>query len=212
MLAKPKRLKVITLSDDTVQVTFKIPLKGLALGKPSLDVVKMGNIQYRIKYRDSQNKKQKRYAIDTKEVCFNMYGEEVKLRSVDNTLGLVVITSSFVVSINGVVVIGASTPKKIFLQQIVDDKLKLYWFRDVTVARIGSTQFLDEDLDDRERYIFKKGDDAFFMPKALRFRKSMAEYLSDCPEIVSKIEKKEYSKFYWTQVKKLATDYNTICK
>lgn len=60
-----------------------------------------------------------------------------------------------------------------------------------------------------ENYILQKGDGELKRPKSLTFKKDMAQYFSDCPALVEKIESKDFRK---DDLEFIVQFFNSNCK
>lgn len=86
----------------------------------------------------------------------------------------------------------------IFLRIEIDGYLKLFYYHytksspDMYNSSTGMTR--GGYSYGAEKFILQKDDDELKRPKTMTFRKDMIEYFNDCPELVNKIESKEFSK------------------
>jgi hypothetical protein len=160
-----KRIKgyYILKSNDTVKVTFNVPIK-LITREPNFR-----RLQLKIKYYTGFGKNKE--AVNPREISevgFYYDGQNFKLQPCRNNLKL-----------------AKSSLEWIFLQLDREGKLKLLIY-------IHSFWHWGGVLNTSETYILQKGDGDLFMPRIVFFRKGMVEYLSDCPEIAKKIDERVY--------------------
>jgi hypothetical protein len=183
----------ITKTNDTLKVTFKIPVNFFSQ-EPNFE-----KIQWKITYYDSINQKQILKPNMAKEIVFDYDGENIRMLSRQNNLGLI-----------GSIFIDNSY---VFLQLIKDGKLKLFkyyktnsspgMYNSSTGAMTGGYSYTVE------KYIMQKGNEGLFKTRWLSFKKDMADYLSDCPELAKKIEDKIYGS---DDIELIVDEYNRSYK
>lgn len=59
-----------------------------------------------------------------------------------------------------------------------------------------------------ERFVLQKGEGDLKRPKGLTFKKDMADYFSDCPALIEKIESKDFRK---NDLEFVVRFYNSNC-
>ncbi|MEQ8238466.1 MAG: hypothetical protein RIA69_04595 [Cyclobacteriaceae bacterium] len=182
----------ILFADDTITVTFNIPIKFFTQ-EPNYE-----KLQYKIKYFDSTGKKIVLRPDNAKEIRFKYDNENVRMLSRHNSLGL---GNIFSMSTN------------IFLKLETDGKLKLfnyYYTQSSPGMHNASTGAMTGGYSySVERYILQKGDGELKRPKSLTFKKDMVEYFSDCPALVEKIESKDFRK---NDLEFIVNYYNSNCR
>lgn len=182
----------IFFENDTIDVTFNIPIKFFT---QELNYEKLQN---KVKYYDSSGEiiiLKPEYA---KEIQFKYENKNVRMLSRSNSIG-----------VGNIFKKGA----KIFLKLESDGKLKLFnyyqtqfspgMYNDPTGSMSGGT------IISVENYILQKGDGELKRLKGLTFKKDMAEYFSDCPALVAKIESKDFRK---RDMNIIVRFYNSYCK
>lgn len=180
----------IIFENDTLNATINVPFKLFATD-PNYE-----HMQYRIKYFDKSGKKVTVWPTEAKEIQFRYNTKTIRMLSVENTVG-------------GNVFLARN---KIFLKLEKDGKLKLFscyltrrsmgTYNPSTGMTTGSYAYTVE------RFLLQKGNDTPKQPKTLSFKKDMAEYFSDCPELVKLIESKELRK---GEMERIVDFYNLRC-
>ena len=161
------------------KVTFLIPIS-FADNEP--DYLRL---QSKVMYLDASDKKVAIKASEASEIRFKYHDKNICLRSrtYATTYG-----------------VNLGYPPKyhtIFLRLIIDGTLKAFIYYER--GRGGVYQYV----------IFQKKQEKMFeVPYKLSFRKPMAEYFSDCPELAAKIENKELLN---TNLKEIVLFYNEHC-
>ena len=180
----------IIFEKDTIDVTFKIPIKFFEQ-EPNYE-----KLQYKVKYYDSKGNKVVLKPDQAKEIRFNDGFEDVRMLSRVNSLDLGNIFS-------------LST--HIFLKLEIDGKLKMfsYYYTQHSAGMYnGTTGTMTGGYSySVEKYILQKKGQELKRPKGLFFRKDMAEYFSDCPELSKKIKEKDFHK----DVGRIVQYYNSHC-
>lgn len=182
----------IIFQDDTVDVTFNIPVN-LLTQTPNYE-----KLQYRVKYFDKNGRKKKLKPDQAKEIQFRYNNENVRMLSMVNTVG----GGSNMFSFN----------PNIFLKLEVDGELKMYshYVTQHTPGMYNATTGMSPGYTySFDRYLLQKGDSELKKPKALGFRKDMMEYFSDCPTLVQQIDNKAFKK---ADLEAIVIFYNSQCK
>lgn len=192
--AEAKKIKgFIIFGRDTVEVTFKVSV-GLFASEPSLE-----RMQYKVIYYDGNGKRNVLRPDMAKEIRFAYKGKEIRMLS-RSTLGI---------DFADVLMLDTD----IFLKIEVDGPVKLFRFYSTrqsggnmnpTTGMMTGTMSYSV-----ERFLLQKGSGMLKRPKTLTFRKDMKEYFGDCPELVSKIESKEFTK---NELFSIVSFYNAQCK
>lgn len=104
-----------------------------------------------------------------------------------------------------------STKESRFMLILSKGKVNLY--KQVHFAYDGTFTSTVYDRTDgssnvEEMDLFLERDDSLFHVTRKRFKKTMANYFSDCPELVTRINNREF-KFY--QLRNLVNEYNSLC-
>lgn len=182
----------IILGNDTLDVIFQIPVR-LFSGQPNFE-----KLQYKVRYLDSNKKKITLRPHEAKEIQFMHGAEQVRMLSRFNTLGLGNIFLS---------------NTHIFLRLEIDGPLKLfsyYYTQQSPGMYNASTGVVTGGYAySVERYIMQKGSGELKRPKNLSFKKDMAEYFSDCPALVDKIQDKDFKKY---DMEAIVSFYNKNCR
>lgn len=164
--AEAKKIKGrIILENDTLEVTFKIDVSVLTQAP---DFVGM---QYKITYYDESGNKKILLPESAKEIQFTHETVNVRMLSRLNTLGL-----------------GnkLSPQSHVFLRLRIDGPLKLFdYYFDASTPANGLSYNADQ-------HILQKEGRPLMRPRAISFKKDLTEYFSDCPEMVQKIENKDF--------------------
>lgn len=182
----------INKEGDTVCVTFDV-----TFGFFGQDA-KIERIQEKIRYYDSLNNKNTLKPEDASEVVIVNSGDTIRMLSKANNLGL----GSFL-SRNG-----------IFLRLIKDGPLKLFKYYESGSSTPGynhSTNTVSSGYTyETEMHILQKKDGPLVRVRnEVNFRKEMSKYLSDCPELVKKIDQKQYRK---DDIFLIVEEYNKNCR
>ena len=186
---------IITKAQDTLNVTFEIPLELLSK-EPDYE-----RLQRKVKYYDENGEKQTLKPEEAKEIHFTYRKEAICMRTRYNTLAF----------IGGNINLGAGD--YIFLKLVEDGtvQLFLYYYTQNSPGVVNpSTGIMTGGmLYDTDRYILQKGDAGELKQlRALQFKKDMTAFFSDCPELVRKIEEKEYKR---EDLRAMVQFYNTQC-
>lgn len=178
----------LVLENEAIDVIFNIPVKFFT-GEPIYE-----RLQYKVKYFDSEGKRKILRADDAKEIQFTIGHENVRMLSRYNSLG-----------------IGGIFPanNNIFLRLVIDGKLRLFKYYYTQIPSDMDKTSAGTDFDDVEKCVLQKGDGELKKPKVSTFKKDMADYLSDCPELVEKIQNKDFRK---ADIESIVEFYNTSCK
>jgi hypothetical protein len=189
--AEAKKVKGrIIFKNDTLEVTFN--LKSTIWGK--IDYEK---VQYQVKYYDTNGKKIKLLPDDALEIQFYDADQEFRMLSRYNSLN------------DGRIF---SKSKSIFLALEKDGELKLfrYYYSQASPGMYnGATgTFQATNFYTVDKYILQKGNGELKRPKDLNFKKDMASYFSDCPELAEKILSKSFVK---NDLEFIVAYYNSNC-
>jgi len=181
----------ISKSNDTLRVTFKIPIKFFSQ-EPNYE-----RLQCKIKYFDSNKKKMILKPNMANEISFDYEGKKIRFLSRPNDLDLYCTIFS--------------DNSNLFLHLIKDGKLKLFKYYQTnntlrynpsTGMTTGGLQYIFDN------YIMQKGNEELFVTGLFSFRKDMVDYLSDCPDLSRKIEDKIYRSY---DIEKIIDEYNQSC-
>jgi hypothetical protein len=186
---------IITKTEDSLQVTFEIPLQ-LFTREPDYE-----RLQRKVKYYDVNGKKQTLKPKDAKEIHFTYKNERIRMRARRNT-------SSF---LGGTFSLNAGD--YIFLRLLEDGpvQLFLYYYTQNSPGVVDPTTGIMTGglMYDTDRCLLQKGDAGELTPiRALFFKKDMSAFFSDCPELVKKIEEKEFKREH---LREIVQFYNTQC-
>jgi hypothetical protein len=183
----------ITNELDTIKVIFDVPFD-IALGEPSYE-----KLQSKIKYWDSQNKKQTLKPEMATEVHFNCNGKEVTLITLKKSSTL-------------------SENESIFLHVLKDGEVRLlkyyktiipnYYKPKVPNLPEQEIQLTKTDLKilnmDGEYFIQRNQAELQHIEKA-NFVEEILDVVYDCTELVKKIEDKKYK---FRDLEKIIEEYN----
>ncbi len=172
----------------TTETTFFIQV-GLLMGEPNFE-----RIQYKVKYLDENGKKKTLRPHDADEFWFDLDGMDVRMVSVENTLGLGnIFTSS----------------PKIFLKIEIDGPLRLfrYYYKQTNTSMgaggMGTTYTYTVD-----NLVFQKRGGPLMKPRSLMWKKDMLEYFGDCPALSERIESKDLKR---RDIDEIVFYYNRNC-
>ena len=105
-----------------------------------------------------------------------------------------------------------NTDPNIFLKLEIDGPLRLYkYFQTQRAGGFGNPAtggFSPGYTYTVENYVMQKGEGQLLRPKGISFRKDMALYFSDCPDLVSRIQEKEFRK---GDMELIVKEYNRKC-
>jgi hypothetical protein len=177
----------ITRNNDTVYATIKVPV-GWFTGEISYI-----SLQSKIKYYNSTGKKVALRPADAKKVYFEYDGETVVYLSCENTIGLW--TSLF------------DDGKYIFLKLEIDGPLRLftYYRQQQSGGYYNGTTWTGSYSYTIEKYVLQKNGRELFRPAGMFFKKDMAAYLSDYPELAQKVLNKEFRQ---RDMEEIVEEYN----
>ncbi|NLL15342.1 MAG: hypothetical protein GX267_18240 [Fibrobacter sp.] len=181
----------INKEGDTVYVTFNVTVSLFR------QEAKIERIQEKIRYYDSLNNTNTLKPENASEVVIVNSVDTIRMLSRTNNLGL----GSFFAR-NG-----------IFLRLIKDGTLKLFKYYESKSSAPGhnnSNNTMSGGYTyEIESYILQKKNEPLFRTRSqVTFRKDMTDYLSDCPELVKKIEQKKYRK---EDMALIVEEYNKLC-
>ena len=191
LFAKNIKGIIISQKNDTMQVVFDIPVN-LFTQQPNIE-----KLQWKVNYIDSNNKKQIVKPFQAKEISFNYKGENIRMISTRNNLGL---KAPFF-----------GDNSFIFLRLIIDGKMKLYnyYYTDYYYSpgvHNSTTGTTTEAIPyTAKNFILQKDTAELFQAGWLLFKKDMIDYLSDCPELAKKMKDKIYLK---KDVALIVNEYN----
>ncbi|MBA3680633.1 MAG: hypothetical protein H0W73_05645 [Bacteroidetes bacterium] len=175
----------INLTDDTVKINFKITTEPLST-EINYSSLQCGVIMYNEKHKKVYLKPE-----EMKEVHFDYENEHYRFVTFSQDLRL---CSCFY-------------SDKYLLRQLIDGNLKLftYTFHNQGAMQTGGRTAMFSG----EVNILQKQNGELFKIDYFNFKKTMSEYLSDCPELVTKIQEKIYGK---DDLYKIIQEYNQSCK
>lgn len=182
---------IIFGKNDQEEVVFDLPV--------ALNAINYFKLQEKVKYTDSFGEKKTLRPEQAKELVFNFNGEEIRMISIpksgDLSLGRLLSSST-----------------SIFLKLEVTGNMRLFYyeykqmnFGVASPAGSGSNGYFAYE----DKYILQKNDGPLKWPKEISFRKDMIEYFSDCPELVAKIERKEFKRDHLIEIVRF---YNSYCR
>lgn len=182
----------INKDGDTVHVTFNVAVNLFRQD------TKIDRIQEKIKYYDSLNNTNTLKPDNASELVIFGSGDTIRMLSRANNLGLGSFFSRDV----------------IFLRLIKDGSLKLFkYYESKSSAPVynHSTNTMGGGYTYKiESYILQKNNESLFRTRSqVSFRKDMANYLSDCPELAKKIVQKRYRK---NDMALIVEEYNKLCR
>lgn len=191
--ANGEKIKGTIISKGTSrEMTFIIRQTGF--GEPRFEP-----LQYEINYIDEKGEKQILKPEDADEIRFIHAGIVMRMISVENTISA------------GNKDHPSEETARIFLRLEVDGALKLYrYYYKVRYHPSGNPaegSFSPGGTSTQDEEIFQKGSDPLFRPKS-RWRDTVAEYLSDCPEIAKQITDRKIGRQHSA---KFVRDYNRDC-
>jgi hypothetical protein len=173
---------------DKEEVIFDLPV---VAGK-----INYFKLQEKVKFSDSFGEVKVLRPEKVKELRFTFNDEKIRMISLNK--------SDYVPGSP------ISSSENIFLKLEVKGNLSLFYYEGTELrnTQIGSYySFIDN-------YILKKEDGSLLSSNLStrttnQFRKIMMEYFSDCPELVTKIEKKEFERQH---IREIVGFYNSYCK
>jgi hypothetical protein len=161
----------IITAEDTIDVVFAIPVK-LPDSLPDYE-----KLQRRFIYNDAAGKQVRVTPRHAKEIRFAYNSETIRM-----------------ISTNKLVLDSASMSGYTFLKLDIDGTLKLYTYyytsRSVEMD-VGAIKIPPYSSNGQKK-IFSKREGEFIIPRF--FIIDMKHYLSDCPELVSKIQNKDFER------------------
>ncbi len=168
------------------KVTFLIPF-GFLSSEPSYV-----NLQRQIKYLVGKEKVALR-ADDVKEISFTIKGQEIRMRSVYDNLQQ-----------------GWSSGSFIFLKLEVDGPVSLYHYYSTTTTPGVYTggMMTGGTTNTTDRLVVQRDNGELIRPRTMFFRKDMAQFFADCPELVKKIDDRVLVK---SDLEIIVIEYNTKC-
>jgi len=179
----------IFFENDTIEVMIHVPVNSFT-DEPNLE-----KLQFKVVYYDSTGQKIKLRPDHARGFSFTYGTHKILMLSVYNSLELGVFDP---------------TGNNIFLHQIIDGKLKMFIYYNTAYYPLPNT--LTGTLGiyhyQTDRCILQKGDGELKRTRTSGFKKDMAEYFSDCPELVEKIMNTEYDEI---DMKSIVDFYNLFC-
>jgi hypothetical protein len=177
---------IITTNDDTIKVTFKIPMDSPISGDPDLQ-----RLQRHVTYYDSTGTKKILEPKTVKAIVFTFERRTIKMMACIDNLG--VIQPLFF------------GQHDYFFHVISDEKIKVLraYKTFVVSGGGGGAGYYSHNLGG-DTYVYKKGSGELFRDETPDF----AKYFVDCPDVMNKINNKEYQKDYIAQI---VNDYNKMC-
>ena len=168
------------------KVTFLIPF-GFLSSEPSYV-----NLQRQIKYLVGKEKVALR-ADDVKEISFMIKGKEIRMRSVYDNLQQ-----------------GWSSNSFIFLKLEVDGPVSLYHYYSTTTTPGVYTggMMTGGTTSTTDRLVLQRDNGELIRLRTMFFRKDMAQFFADCPELVKKIDDRVLVK---SDLEIIVNEYNTKC-
>jgi hypothetical protein len=180
---------IFFLDNRELKVTFFVPVNFLT------QEVTFQSIQNKIKYLDSSGERITLRPSQAKEIRFVYMGESIRMLSRPN--------ASFSVF---------SFDSSIFLKLEIDGPLKLFrYYQKQQSAGFGNPSmgsYSPGYAYTIESNILQKGNGELMRPTGISFRKDMAIYFSDCPELVNKIQEKEFKR---GDMEAIVNTYNRNC-
>lgn len=190
--AEAKKIQGIIITTlDTMEVTLRVSTNFFtgSINYPA--------IQNKVRYIDKNGKKKRIRADEAKEVRFTYKGEDIRLLAREVPIALAGIFSN----------------NRVFLRLKMDGPLRLFTYYsksnnpDLYNGSTGTWSGGGSSV--REITLLQKGDGMVKNPNFFKFRKDMMEYLNDCPDLVGKLEKKDFKR---RDVFEMVGYYNSKCK
>ena len=166
----------ILFENDTVDVIFEIPFR------PFSQEPNYMKLQYKLRYYDSLGEINTLKPGEAREIGFYHENVWIRMLSRPNTLAIEDVYSF---------------KSDIFLKLELDGEIKLFSYYTTNSfpgAFNPSTGSSVTYTDKVEKYVLQKGNNELKQPKSLSFRKDMAAYFHDCPDLSFKIENHEFGK------------------
>jgi hypothetical protein len=189
--AKKIKGQIILNNNEAVDVTFIIPV-GFLSTEPVYQ-----KLQVRVRYIDASNKKSVLKPEDAKEISFEINGQKIRMLSVRDDLNMQSIFSSQV---------------KVFLKLEIDGVVKLFttYFTQSSpgMYNAGTGMTSAGPTYHVERFVLQKNDGALVQPRWISFRKHMSEFFADCPELVQRIQNRDFKK---GDLELIVREYNKKC-
>lgn len=180
----------IISSADTQNVVFNIPFRFLS------KVPNFERLQIRVRYYDASGKLVTLKPDDAEEIRFMLGREQIRMLSRPNTLGANIF----------------SNQKNIFLRLKIDGPLKMfhYYYTQTSPGMYsGATGGMSAGYSySVENRILQKNNGELKRPRGLSFRKDMREYFSDCPQLIERIEAKDFRR---SDMEAIVRFYNLNC-
>ena len=162
----------IFLSNDTINVTFRIPTNGFS-GK-----INYAKLQRNVKYIDSSGKQVKLNPDIATEIRFRFKGKSIRMISVPRkgwNSGI------------------SLTNDNIFLRIVIDGNVKMFiYYYNVPIPVNSNGSAIGTEGD----YLLRKGDELLKCIENIKFESIVKEYFSDCSDLVAKINEREMNRDY----------------
>lgn len=178
----------ILYTNDTIKVTFDIPI--YAFGKIMYEMV-----QYSIIYYDSLNNKMRIQADSAKEIRFTYGTENVRMLSKPTPVKM----------------LSLRPYNNIFLKLEMDGYIKIFkYYHTKTMTNYSKDRIStgSTSMYGTESFYIQKGEGKLNLLNKFVYRKELFKYFNDCPDLVKKIENKEFRK---KDIKSIIIYYNTKC-
>ncbi|MGI9159778.1 MAG: hypothetical protein ACR2K1_08510 [Saprospiraceae bacterium] len=187
---------IITKAQDTLDVTFEIPLLSRSK-QPNYERLQRG-----VTYYDANGKKQTLNPAEAVEIHFTHDNEVIRMRTRFNPL----------VFLGGSINLQAGSSVLLRLLEDGPTQLFLYYYSQNTTG-IGTSLIVEIIMacwmKPTAVHILQKGDSGELKSiQPANFKKDMTAFFSDCPELVRKIEEKEYKR---EDLRAMVQFYNTQC-
>ena len=175
----------IIFHDRTIEVIFAIPRNFLSK-EPSYE-----QLQYRIKYTDHNNQKNVLRPNDALEIRFHHKNEEIRMLSRYNPLEM----------------------KETFLKLETDGSLKLFTYfvteKSQKMHTLPEDHIKEEHTFHHEHFFLQKDTEELRRVKHLNFKRDLAQYLDDCPDLAGKIETRDFQR---KDLQSIVQYYNMNCR
>jgi hypothetical protein len=173
----------IIYATGPVDVTFLISV-GLFRGGPNTEA-----LQKRVRYLDAKGKKRWLKPDQAKEFKFSLDGENFRM-----------VSRPYVRSL-------FSNSRNIFLLQLIDGPVKMFEYRQTTQS--GGGPNMPSTTTQTISYLLQRGDEPLNEPRMFGFKKEMAQFFADCPQLVALIQGKEFKR---RDLDEIVMFYNSRCQ
>lgn len=171
----------IVYPDRVVDVTLLLPKGFLYAQDPEV-------LQKRVRFLDQNGKKKWLKPDDALEFSFEMEGREFRMVSQPYGGGLL------------------SASNRSFLLQIFDGPVKMFEHRQT--VRMGGGPNMPASYSQNITWLLQRGNEQLLQPRMIGFKKQMAEYFADCPQLVAAIQDKEFKR---KDLDEIVLFYNNRC-